>query len=63
MTWLAASLKALCCLNVVLVSLCLLKSDVSLKEKIQSGLNVAFYSKVARSCEQSIDIIKLKATL
>ena len=34
-----------------------------LKEKLQCGLNVAFDSKVARSSDKIIDIIKLEATL
>ena len=52
-----------CCLNVMLVSLCLLKSEASLKEKPQCGLNVAFDSKVTRSCDEIIDIKPLQATL
>ena len=49
--------------NVMLVSLCLLKSEASLKEKPQCELNVAFDSKVTRSCGKIIDIIKLQDTL
>ena len=51
-----------CCLNVMLVSLCLLKSEASLKEKPQCELNVAFDSEVTRSCGKIIDIIKLQDT-
>ena len=51
------------CLNVVLVSLYLLKSEASRKEKPKCGLKVAFDSKVTRSCNKIIDIIKLEVTL
>ena len=49
------------CLNAILV--CLLKSEASLIEKPQCGLNVAFDSEVKRSWDKIIDIIKLEATL
>ena len=45
------------------VSLCQLESKALLKEKPQCELNVAFDSKVTRSCDKIIDIIKLEATL
>ena len=56
-----------CCLSVVLVSTYSLEyigqSVVFLKEKLQCGLNMAFDSKVTRSCDTIIGIIKLEATL
>ena len=49
-----------CCLKVMWV--CLLKSETSLKEKPQCGLNVAFDSEATRLCDKIKDI-KLEATL
>ena len=49
----------LCRWNVLLVSFCslfLLKSEALLEENPQYGLNVAFYSKVTRSCDKVIYI-------
>ena len=57
------------CLNVVLVSIYLYvqkyvgKSETTLKEKPQCGLNTAFDSTVTRSCYTIIGINKLEATL
>ena len=39
------------------------QSDTSLEEKPQCGLNVTFDSKVTRSCETILGIIKLETTL
>ena len=41
----------------------LMKSEASLKEMSQCGLNVAFDSEVTSSCDEIKDIIKLEATL
>ena len=62
-TWLKTSLKeqSYCCLNMVLVFLCLQKSEVLLREKPQCGLNLAFDSKVTRFFDKVI-CIKLEAT-
>ena len=49
-----------CCLKVMWV--CLLKSETSLKEKPQCGLNVAFDSEATKLCDKIKDI-KLEATL
>ena len=50
------------CLNVILVSLLKWETPL-LTKKPKYGLNVAFDSQVRRSCDESIDIIKLEATL
>ena len=50
-----------CFLNGMLLSL--LKSEASLKEKPECGLNVAFDSEVTRSCDKIINNIKLESTL